>query len=452
MKNFLIIGLPCLIGYYDKEGNTCILKEDIHNKLIQKDKLIEYKGFVYTKKLYDLERELEKKIKELYNRKYKIYTNYIIPKNLDEEQEKAVLKCMSCNLLVITGGPGTGKTHTINNIVKSIKSINKSFCLLAPTGKAADRMAELTGEETFTIHRKLKINDYMESEEEITEDFCIVDESSMLDLELALKLFSSISDNTKLILVGDVNQLPSVGVGQVFKDIIDSKLIDVITLNKIHRQSKNSKIKEVANCIINELPIDYNTTDDFEFIFEDDTEKIRDYILECSKIPNSQILTTQHETILGTENLNLLIQNEDNLINGFKVGDKVIQTINNYDLDVFNGNIGTVRETGETVIKGNLTKYVIVDFKNINKSITYLDKDIKELELAYVLTVHKSQGSEFETVIIPIHKTIDFMLNKNLIYTGITRSKKKLILIGQKEVFEEKIKVSGLNRNSNLLK
>lgn len=433
-------------------GNTCIRKEEIENKelleeLIKEDKLKEYKDCIYLNKLYWLERKLEQRINEILDNTINVNTNIV-----DTEQKDVIENALNNGLSILTGGPGVGKTYTINLLVKKLEELGYSYCLLAPTGKAADRMAELTERETSTIHRKLKIAAYdflQEETEEIEEQFCIIDECSMLDLELSYYLFNSIDYNkTHIVLVGDVNQIPSVGPGNVFKDLIDSKLIKTTKLTKVYRQSLNSKIVTNSYNLINNKDLDYGKSNDFEFIECKDIEYIQNYIKQNYN-SSTQILTTQHESQLGTDILNLIIQNKEK--EGFYIGDKVIQTVNNYDLDVFNGNIGYVTDKKEEVIDGELQTILTVEFNNINKTIEYNNSTIKELKLAYALTIHKSQGSEFDTVILPIFNCLEFMLNKNLLYTAFTRAKKKLILIGDKEVLEN-TKNKEIIRLSNLFK
>lgn len=429
-------------------GNTCILESDIEKtdtleKLIQDDKLVRYSDCIYTKRLYKAERTLEKRIREIAD---------LGRKNdgtVSSSQEEAIQNALNYHISILTGGPGTGKTYTVNRIVKELENRNFSYCLLAPTGKAADRLAELTHRPTETIHRKLKLLPYSnyKTEEEISEDYVIIDECSMLDLELSACLFTHISDNTKIVLVGDVNQLPSVSCGRVFQDLIESVLIKVTKLEKVYRQSGDSHIIKNAYALLNDEALDYTSTSDFEFIECEDVEEIQNYIKERYNRDKTMILSPQHESQLGTDILNLIIQNKDE--EGFYEYDKVIQNTNNYDLGVFNGNLGYISDIEERLINGEWQKVYSVNFSNINKIIEYNKKNINEIELAYALTIHKSQGSEFDTVIIPIHNSLEYMLNKNLLYTAFTRAKKKLILIGDKSTLEE-TRHKEIQRKSNL--
>lgn len=429
-------------------GNTCILESDIEKtdtleKLIQDDKLVRYSDCIYTKRLYKAERTLEKRIREIAD---------LGRKNdgtVSSSQEEAIQNALNYHISILTGGPGTGKTYTVNRIVKELENRNFSYCLLAPTGKAADRLAELTHRPTETIHRKLKLLPYSnyKTEEEITEDYILIDECSMLDLELSACLFTHISDTTKIVLIGDVNQLPSVLCGRVFQDLIESNLIKTTKLEKVYRQAGDSHIIKNAYAILNDEALDYTSTSDFEFIECEDVEEIQNYIKDRYNRDKTMILSPQHESQLGTDVLNLIIQNKDE--DGFYEYDKVIQNTNDYDLGVFNGNLGYISDIEERLINGEWQKVYSINFSNINKIIEYNKKNINEIELAYALTIHKSQGSEFDTVIIPINNSLEYMLNKNLLYTAFTRAKKHLVLIGDKATLEE-TRHKEIQRISNL--
>lgn len=434
---------------YCNSGSTCIPKDEIENKtlldeMIQNFIYKEYKNCIYFQKIYYIERQLEKRIKEIAKDEN--------DKIISTTQKEAIQNALDYSISIITGGPGTGKTYTINKIVEELEKRHFSYCLLAPTGKAADRMGEVTGKETSTIHRKLglTISEYIESNV-IEEDYIIIDEFSMIDLKLAKILFENVSDNTRIVIVGDVAQLPSVGIGNVLNDLIESNLIKTTKLSRVFRQQQNSGILENSYNIIDEKDINLSY-DDFKFIDTDDIDFIQDYIIKNYNKDTTQILCGQHSGECGTDALNLLLQNkqnEDEQI--FNIGDKVIQTINNYDLGIFNGNIGTIEEIRQEVVQGELQNLITVNFENVNKVIEYDNSNSKELELSYALTIHKSQGSEFQKVIIPVVSSDEFLLYKNLIYTGITRSKKEVVLIGDFETFEKCRKIK-INRISNLLK
>lgn len=438
-----------IYDYCYLNGNTCIPKSEIENKtlleeMLKNDIYKEYNNCIYFRKLYNLERKLENRIKE-------------IAKNENDNiicttQEEAIQNALQYKISIITGGGGTGKTYTINKIINELENRGLTYTLLAPTGKASDRIGEVTGKETATIHRKLGLNATEYSEPKpITEDYIIIDEFSMVDLELATTLFDNISDNSKVVIVGDVNQLPSVGLGNVLNDLINSNLIKVTKLQRVYRQQQNSGILDNSYNIIEEKEMDL-TFNDFKFIKSDDIDFIQNYILQNYNKDTTQILTSQHQGNLGTDVLNLLIQDKKtNDEQKFQIGDKVIQTKNNYDLDIYNGNIGTIENIEQKVILGELHNVVTVNYANVNKVIEYDNSNSSELELAYALTIHKSQGSEFQKVIIPIIKEDEFMLNKNLLYTAISRGKQEVILIGDFEIFEKCRKIN-IKRISNLLK
>lgn len=434
---------------YCNSGSTCIPKSEIENtslldEMIQNFIYKEYKNCIYFQKIYYIERQLEKRIKEIAKDEN--------DKIISTTQKEAIQNALDYSISIITGGPGTGKTYTINKITEELEKRHFSYCLLAPTGKAADRMGEVTGKETSTIHRKLEltISEYTDPTP-INEDYVIIDEFSMIDLRLARILFDNISDNTKIVMVGDVNQLPSVGIGNVLNDLIESELIKTTKLTRVFRQQQHSGILENSYNIIDEKDINLSYSD-FRFIKSDDVDFIQDYIINNYNKNTTQILANQHGGPLGTDAINLLLQNKNSDDeNVFQIGDKVIQTVNNYDLNIYNGNIGTIEEIRQEVVQGELQNLITVNFENVNKVIEYNNSNSKELELAYALTIHKSQGSEFQKVIIPVVSSNEFLLYKNLIYTGITRSKKECILIGDFETFEKCRKIN-INRISNLLK
>ena len=426
---------------YCNSGSTCIPKSEIENtslldEMIQNFIYKEYKNCIYFQKIYYIERQLEKRIKEL----AKNENDGII----STTQNEAIQNALDFKISIITGGPGTGKTYTINKIVEELEKRHFSYCLLAPTGKAADRLGEVTGKETFTIHRKLglTISEYTEPNI-IEEDYIIIDEFSMIDLKLSKILFENVSDNSRIIIVGDINQLPSVEIGNVLQDLINSNLIKTTKLQTVYRQQQHSGILENSYNIIDEKDINLSYSD-FKFIKSNDVDFIQDYIIKNYNKDTTQILSAQHGGAVGTDTFNLLIQNkQDDDEQKFQIGDKVIQTINNYDLNVYNGNIGTIEEIRQEVVQGELQNLITVNFENVNKVIEYDNSNSKDLELAYALTIHKSQGSEFDKIIIPIVSSDEFLLNKNLLYTGITRGKKEVILIGNFEIFEKcrKIKI-----------
>lgn len=400
---------------------------------------------------------------------------------LAEKQKEAIYMALESGMSVLTGGPGTGKTQTINAIIECVYSIKKDAIiqLSAPTGKASKRMTELTGMEAKTIHRLIGLNQFVKENEliEIEGDLLVVDEASMVDAYVFYKLLSSVQGNTRILFVGDYEQLPSVGAGLILRDLINSKKIPVTTLNEIFRQAKDSQIVMNAHKIINgittedENGVTFNhEKGDFYFLEQKDRIKAQQIIIESVKrflgkkhnyeLDDIQVLSPMRKGDLGVWMLNQLMQEEFNprsitkrewrVSESFllREGDKVIQNDNNRDLDVFNGEVGKVisifeDEDGEVCVE--------VKFGN-NKIVIYDELTVEELSHAYCLTVHKSQGSEYPIVIMPIHPSQEVMLNKNLIYTGVTRAKEKVVLIGSKEQLNKAIKKEDQIIRNSLIK
>lgn len=378
----------------------------------------------------------------------------------NEEQLEAIKESYQKKFLIITGGPGTGKTTIMKAITELYRQMNKldysslqeKIALLAPTGRAAKRMTETTLLRASTIHRFLKwqketnkfqVNEYNKSKVE----FVIIDEASMIDTYLMASLLKGISANCKIVMVGDDHQLPSVGPGQVLHDLIQSEKLPVIKLTELYRQGKDSNILSLAYDIrqgtINEKI--FNVGDDLTFI-KSSPNQVIDNILEITdtykdlSYKDFQILCPMYKTIAGIDEINNHIQKKFNkkakdkkeiatseVI--FREGDKVIQLTNMPDENVYNGDIGIIKE-----IKTSPKKEIIIDFDgNIVK---YTPSNFANFRLAYAISIHKAQGSEFEVVIIPIVKNFNKMLYRKLIYTGVTRSKKKLYLIGDIEALK----------------
>ena len=419
---------------------------------------------------------------------------------LSEKQVEAVKMVNDNNVCIITGGPGTGKTTIIKTIIDIYKSRGKKVVLCAPTGRAAKRMTEATGEEASTLHRLLEIGKVSDEKPDpdldvtpIDADVVIIDEMSMVDIFLMNYVVKALFKGTKLVLVGDTDQLPSVGPGVVLKDLIDSKRIPYIRLNKIFRQALQSEIivnSHKVNEGINFLEDSQNsevdedfaqinrsktqgetklasktvTRNDFFFIQEKSTMQIINKILELYNL-EEQIITPSKKGDLGTKNLNKVIQenfNPASVIKNekkfgeiiYREGDKIMQTKNNYDImwrrkseinsGIFNGEMGVIEkiddEVGEVKIRFDDDKVAFYGYQ-----------DLDQIEHSFAITVHKSQGSEFQTVIIPIYQAAPMLLTRNLLYTGMTRAKDKLIMIGnpftiQFMINNEKIK----QRNSGL--
>ncbi len=394
---------------------------------------------------------------------------------LAKQQKLAVMEAMQNGVLVITGGPGTGKTTTINTIIKLLQTEGYEISLAAPTGRAAKRMTETTGLDAQTIHRLLGINfitddskkQSFEKDEDnpIEADVIIIDESSMVDITLMYNLLKAIPYGTRLILVGDVDQLPSVGPGNVLKDIINSGCIKVVRLNEIFRQAEQSAIVMNAHRINNgEYPVLNEKEKDFFFMKRFDSNRISDTILELitTRLPKYlncerkeiQILTPMRKSPLGTTNLNAVIQATLNPKDPYKSekefrktifreGDKVMQIKNNYNMTwtiydrtrrvidegigIFNGDEGIIERID------NDSEYIEVLFDDL-KVVKYDFTQLDELELSYAITIHKSQGSEYRAIVIPIYNGPDMLLNRNLIYTAVTRAKELAVLVGIPDV------------------
>lgn len=388
---------------------------------------------------------------------------------LAPEQRKGVCMALTSPVSLITGGPGTGKTHTIRTIISCVQALEPKaeIRVCAPTGKAAIRAEEMSGLPASTIHRMLRLFRHNEElgAEELDCDILIADEYSMVDAYLCSKLFTAAASHARIILVGDYNQLPSVGPGLVLRDFIHSGKIDTIRLTKVFRQAEQSRIIKNAYAIINQtedqpIPIrcSKRKKGDFYFIEASTIPEIRSKIQSSVQrlkrvygypISDIQILTPVKKTPLGSISLNLLFQEEflpaastpsvSNLEKEFRLGDKVIHIKNNAMLSVFNGEVGYVK-TLDYAPDHMLT----VEYPD-NKLIEYSLKDMDELDLAYGLTVHKSQGSEFPVVIIPVHESILHGLNKNLLYTALTRAKNMVIIIGSKNALS-----AGMRREENI--
>lgn len=395
--------------------------------------------------------------------------------DLDEHQVEAVKEAVRNGLLIITGGPGTGKTTTINTIIRYFELEGMDIFLAAPTGRAAKRMSETTGFEARTIHRMLELNGGMEGkagferneQNPLETDVIIVDEMSMVDISLMYSLLKAIVAGTRLILVGDVNQLPSVGAGSVLKDIIDSGQFSTVKLTKIFRQASTSDIIVNAHKINRgEKVILDNKSMDFFFLKRYDADKIINVTLQLikQKLPkfvdageyDIQVLTPMRKGLLGVERLNGILQmylnppdpkKREKEHNGtiFREGDKVMQVKNNYQLEweirsryglaidkgtgIFNGDMGIVEEIND--FAENMT----ISFDE-GKKVEYSYKMLDELELAYAVTIHKSQGSEYPAVVIPLLTGPRMLMNRNLLYTAVTRAKKCVTIVGNDETFE----------------
>ena len=455
--------------------------------------------WVYAKPFYEAEKNIAERLISLKNSENIKYISTLkkdlekiekdINIELSDKQREAIESVNDNNVCIITGGPGTGKTTIIKAIIELYKKHGMKPVLCAPTGRAAKRMTETTGEEAKTLHRLLELDGISDDNENfntdllvtpIDGDIIIVDEASMLDMFLMNYLLKAIYKGTKLVLVGDINQLPSVGPGSVLKDIIESEKIHTITLNQIFRQAAKSKIivnahrvnegqnfisGNVKQTIIDDENIDL--LDDFFFIQENNQEKIQQTIISLCKgrlqnygnydfFNNIQVITPTKKGKLGTKELNILLQNELNPEEEdkkernfgevvFREQDRVMQTKNNYNIlwekenerefkkelgnGIFNGELGRIDKINKE------DKTIRVKFDD-GKIATYESTDLDQLEHAYAITVHKSQGSEFDVVILVAAQSAPMLLTRNLIYTAMTRAKKLLIIIGSKSVVD----------------
>ncbi len=475
-----------------EKGDTYLLKEDIINNTtkylgitddieinlinLNKDgKIIIENDKYYLEEFYSAEKNIANTLYYLSNLKSDTVKNFdkhikALERDNDieynEQQIEAIKKAMEKNLLIITGGPGTGKTTIIKAIVQMYKEIHNynydelvdKIALLAPTGRAAKRMSESTLLPASTIHRFLKwnkdnneflINEYNKDFSE----FIIIDEVSMIDNALFDSLLRGLTHNVKIILVGDYNQLPSVGSGQILKDLIESDIIDTVHLDLLYRQNENSYIVNLAHEIKNnDLSLDFlDKKDDYAFIECDSSSVVGNVIEICKKamqkgqtLKDIQVLVPMYKGINGIDNLNIKLQelfnpsdlDKKEITFGeviFRENDKILQLTNMPDDNVYNGDIGTIsmiKTSHETKSKKN---EIYVDFDG--NVVKYEPKDFINIKHGYAISIHKAQGSEFNSVIMPIDNSHRRMLYKKLIYTGITRAKKSLVLVGSSNAF-----------------
>ena len=407
---------------------------------------------------------------------------------LDELQRQAVVEAIFHGVFILTGGPGTGKTTTINMIIRYFEREGLDIFLAAPTGRAAKRMTEATGFESRTIHRLLELNGGLEEDgrkasftknqdNPLEADVVIIDEMSMVDLHLFQALLKAITPGTRLILVGDVNQLPSVGAGQILQDLISSQVFSVVGLEKIFRQAQDSDIVVNAHKIHQgESILLNNKSKDFFFLERADVNVIYKHMIQLiqEKLPRYcrvspfeiQVLTPMRKGSLGVQSLNQILQKylnpeskekEEHIYGDtvFRVGDKVMQIRNNYQLEweivskynipidkgvgVFNGDMGIIKEIF------NYNQTLVVEFDDLRR-VTYPFSGLDELELAYAITIHKSQGSEYPAVVMPLLTGPKQLFNRNLLYTGVTRARNCLTILGSRDTINEMIS----NNNENM--
>ena len=455
-----------------------------------KKEIIDGKDVIYSRQIYEQEKNIVSNILRLVLDGKEV--DIKIEDQIEEEeikysktQKEAIIQAFYKNILIITGGPGTGKTTIIKGIINLFKKFDMKFNLCAPTGRAAKRMEESTGQKSSTIHRMLGYksieaeDSYLEynKDNQLKTDCIIVDEVSMIDISLMSNLLNAINSNTKLILVGDVDQLPSVGPGNVLRDLIESNLITTIRLDRIFRQGESSNIVKNAHLINNgQKPVLNEVDKDFFFIrTKSETDTLNTLIdLVTNRLPNHykldpmkdiQVLTAMKKGLCGVENLNTSLQaklnpkefNKEEIEVGrhiFREGDKVMQIKNNYDLDmedefknkqkgVYNGDMGFIRNA----FNKDGTCEVIID----DKKVIYDYKGMGELSLSYAITIHKSQGSEFPVVVIPMVSGPYMLLSRNILYTAITRGKSLVVLVGDERIMYQMIQNNfRKKRNSSL--
>lgn len=461
-ENTIIKGLSKLVnlGKIIIDGNKYILMESYNSEVYIAKRLTvlsrEYSNISYEEEISNI----EEKLGCIFNK----------------EQKQAIETSFNSNFSIITGGPGTGKTKVIKAITSLYKIINnlsrkdllESLVLLAPTGRASKRMSMESGLPSYTIHRFLKWkkeeNTFLINEENKSDaKLVIIDEASMLDNDLFYNLLLGLKANCKIIMIGDYNQLPSVGAGQVLKDLIESDCLPVTYLNKLYRQASNSNINFLAHDII-EGKLDmslFNESEDLTFVSCNSTnlkEKLQEFALTYKdlSIYDIQVLAPMYKGENGIDSLNIYMQdllnkkqNKKNelLYNGtiYREGDKVIQLVNSIDDNVFNGDIGEIIK----VTKQN-KKEIICDFDN--NLVNYNTSTFENFKLGYTISIHKSQGSEFKIVILPVLNSYNFMLYRKIIYTAITRAKEKLIVLGEESALKKAISTDKDENRKTLLK
>ncbi len=483
-----------------EEGHTFLHREELENlfisemssssevftemieSLLEEEEIVVIDTAVYLKYVYEIEQKIVDKLLILKKHPF-VFTlkpsektiNEIENKwgiKVDETQRDVILNVINNKLSIITGGPGTGKTTILKFIISLLKQNGKTVFIAAPTGRAAKRISETSGEEAKTIHRLLE---YIPGKEgfmknrfnPLEAEAVIIDEASMMDIFIFYRLLDALGPNTQLILVGDHYQLPPVGPGYVFRDLVNSGKIPVYFLEKIYRRDEDSLISlnalKVKRGEMPEIGGKENKISDFYFIRRNKEDDILKLILELylERIPSKfmvdpfsdsiQILTPIYRGVIGVDNLNKIVQSELNSSRKgikhyekvFKKGDKVMQLKNNYEKDVFNGDIGRVKRIN------HYTQTIEIDY--YDKTVVYERKEFNEITLAYAISIHKSQGSEYDYVIVPITKSQGIMLQRNLIYTAITRAKKMMIFVGDPEALEIAVKNNTpLKRNSRI--
>ncbi|HHW68727.1 MAG TPA: AAA family ATPase, partial [Tenericutes bacterium] len=490
------------LEYIDLYKNTCsyfkynINEEDFFNylkELVDEEKIVFDNNKYYLKQIWEDENIIVEKINILIKKEKTNYKD--IEKNIkdlekenniiyNDLQKEAIVSSLENNIQIITGGPGTGKTTIIKAIVELYKYLNnldyeeliKEVSLLAPTGRAAKRISESTNMPANTIHRFLKwnketnqfgVNEYNKDHSKLF----IIDEVSMIDICLLSSLFKGINNNIKIILVGDYNQLPSVGPGQILKDLIDSNIVSTVHLNYLYRQDENSYITtlahEIKNNSLNESFLESKS--DYTFL-KCSSNTIKNNLSNiCEQIISKgydykrvQIMAPMYAGINGIDNLNKELQKVFNPHNKdkkelkyedviFRENDKILQLVNIPEENVYNGDLGIIKKIYTSDISTSGKNEIHVDFDG--NLVKYMPKDFGKIKHGYIISIHKSQGSEFEVVVIPISLTYKRMLYRKLIYTAITRAKRKLILLGEPDSFIYSVQNNNeYTRKTNLLR
>lgn len=503
--------IECMKRLSDTTGDIYYFKEDIHsglknwfqifldidsfesylNELESKFEIIQKENKIYLEENYEMEHKIaehlfqiamcpKKTYKKLDEKLESLEENSSVHYNL--EQKKAIKKALKERITIISGGPGTGKTTIVNAIVKLYISLfhltpietYTSIALLAPTGRASKKLAMSTGLPAMTIHRYLKwnkdSNEFLVNHQNKNQHrLIIVDEVSMIDTFLLNHLLEGIESNIQIIFVGDTFQLPSVGAGLILNDLVESELFSYCPLNKIYRQSENSYIpflaKEIKEQTINENFME--KTDDYNF-FPCQNKSIKEIIYHiCEKslekglkVDDVQILAPMYKGENGIDNLNIILQNLFNPKSKekkeiqvgeyiYRENDKVLQLMNNPDCNVYNGDIGYIKSIEEIKSKGRKKEQITIDFDG--NYVVYSKEDLFHIKHAYAMTIHKSQGSEFPHVILPISKNYYKMLYNKLIYTGVSRAKKSLMIVGEPTAFLQGIQNDySMNRKTTL--
>jgi len=458
-----------------------IIIEDMNDKI---EEFRENNKAVYLEKYYVCETRIAFRLKTLIGSP-KSFRNIDLDQAVEwvqkqlsitlAEKQLEALRCSVENkVVVITGGPGTGKTTIINAIIKIFSRLKLKIMLAAPTGRAAKRMSETTGYEARTIHRLLEFSfqkgGFQKNDKKPLDcDLLIVDEASMIDTILMHHMLKAVPPRATFILVGDVNQLPSVGAGSILNDIIESGSVSVVKLNEIFRQAKGSRIIVNAHKINDGIipsfktPAPSDCANDFYFIQQEDPEKVLEIILELTReriprrfnfdpVEDIQVLTPMHRGVAGAGNLNKKLQEAlnpgENIIirgdRGFRVNDKVMQIKNNYDKEVFNGDIGKIAK----IIADEQTLVIFFD----GREVVYEFAELDEIVLAYAVSIHKSQGSEYPVVVIPILIQHYMLLQRNLIYTAVTRGRSLVVMVGTRKALAIGIKNNKTQKRYTYLK